>query len=395
MAAAVERSRPRKVLVGLFRRLVVMADLLIDVGTLQVEDVASDAGRAGKPFPAEEDRPTEATDESLTFLVVGVDPPDQATGGTRAEAALLLRLTGDRHHAQVVSIALYTWVAEQTTTIEDAFADAGPMGAVSALATLTDVRVQHYAELDYGGFRSVVNTWGGGTVAVREPYASQGVSFSPGPQQMDGAEAVAYLRDASVAMCAGSSGWQQRMVQTVFDRIERRGALTNFRDLGKLLRSVTDAVRVNEALASEDLMATAWEFRGVGNPELLRVPVGGAGTVAGRAGVAPGRRPCAGVMGALASRRSGRPPGRLPLPAIADATTRPSLWFAPPCTGSPSRHTCSNSAPPSSRAASGGALGFTMAAVAVCVAVLIATPHSPQCVAELPPIPSSATLFEP
>jgi LCP family protein required for cell wall assembly len=280
--AAAGRSRLRKVLLGLFGVLVVAAGLVIGLGTLQVEGVAGDVARVEDPFPAEEGRPAEATDESLTFLVVGVDPSDRATGTTRAEAALLLRLTGDRQHAQVVSLPLDTWVDGQSTTVEDAFGASGPAGAVSAVETLTDVRVDHYAELDYGGLGSVVDTLGGVTVDVPERYTSQGRSFEPGPQQMDGGEAVAYLRDASAATRSGAAARQQRVVQALFERIRDRGAFTDVGSLRGLLGSVTDTVRVDETLADEDLVATAWEFRGVGDPEFVSAPVGASGTEGGR-----------------------------------------------------------------------------------------------------------------
>ncbi len=96
-----QRSRTRTVLLVLLGVLVVVAGLAIGLGTLQVDDVADDVARVDDPFPAEQDRPEvlEAAQDALTFLVVGVDPADVATGDTRAEAALLVRLTGDREHA--------------------------------------------------------------------------------------------------------------------------------------------------------------------------------------------------------------------------------------------------------------------------------------------------------
>jgi hypothetical protein len=45
---------------------------------------------------------------------------------------------------------------------------------------------------------------------------------------------------------------------------------------------VTGALRVDDALADEDLVATAWEFRGVGEPEFVPAPVGSAGEEQGR-----------------------------------------------------------------------------------------------------------------
>jgi LCP family protein required for cell wall assembly len=213
---------------------------------------------------------------------VGVDPSDVATGGTRAEAALLVRLTGDRQHAQVVTFPLDTWVAEGSTTLEGAFGADGAQGVVRAVETLTDVRVDHYAELDYSGFATVTDALGGITVDVPEEYSNRGRTFAPGPQQMDGAAAVAYVRDASAATRAGAPERQQRVVQALFGRIGELGALSDLGRLTGLLDPVTGALRVDESLADEDLVATAWEFRGVGDPEFVRAPVGAPGEEAGQ-----------------------------------------------------------------------------------------------------------------
>ncbi len=123
--------------------------------------------------------------------MVGVDPADVATGATRAEAALLVRLTGDRRHAQVVTFPLDTWVAEESTTLEGAFGAGGPQGVVGAVEALTGVRVDHYAELDYSGFATVTDALGGVTVDVPQEYGIRGRIFAPGPQRMDGAAVVA------------------------------------------------------------------------------------------------------------------------------------------------------------------------------------------------------------
>ncbi|WP_448611166.1 LCP family protein [Geodermatophilus sp. URMC 60] len=264
--------------------LVVVAGLAIGLGTLQVDTVAEDVGRVGNPFPDEQDRPevAEVAQEALTFLVVGVDPADVATGATRAEAALLVRLTGDRRHAQVVTFPLDTWVAGQSTTLEGAFGADGAQGVVRAVETLTDVRVDHYAELDYSGFATVTDALGGIAVDVPEEYSNRGRAFAAGPQQMDGAAAVAYVRDASAATRPGAPERQQRVVQAVFRRIGELGALSDVGRLTGVLDPVTGALRVDDSLAGEDLVATAWEFRGVGEPEFLAAPVGAAGEEQGR-----------------------------------------------------------------------------------------------------------------
>ncbi len=271
-------------LLALLGVLVVVAGLAIGLGTLQVEDVAEDVDRVDDPFPAEQDRPEvpEAAQDALTFLVVGVDPADVATGDTRAEAALLVRLTGDRQHAQVVTFPLDTWVAERSSTLEGAFGADGPEGVVGAVETLTDVRIDHYAELDYAGFATVTDALGGITVDVPEAYSNRGRTFAPGPQQMDGAAVVAYVRDASAATRPDAPERQQQVVQALFNRISELGAFADLGRLADLLDSVTGALRVDESLADEELVATAWEFRGVGDPEFVPAPVGDTGEEAGQ-----------------------------------------------------------------------------------------------------------------
>ncbi len=279
-----QRSRTRSVLLALLGVLVVVAGLAIGLGTLQVDGVAEDVARVDDPFPAERDRPEvpEAAQDALTFLVVGVDPADVATGDPRAEAALLVRLTGDREHAQVVTFPLDTWVAERRTTLEGAFGADGPEGVVGAVETLTDVRVDHYAELDYAGFATVTDALGGITVDVPEAYSSRGHTFAPGPQQMDGAAVVAYVRDASAETRTEAPERQQRVVQALFSRIGELGAFADLGRLADLLDSVTRALCVDESLADEELVATAWGFRGVKDPEFVPVPVGAHGEEAGQ-----------------------------------------------------------------------------------------------------------------
>lgn len=274
------RSRLRTVLLALLGALVVVAGLGIGLGTWQVDDVASDVDRVESALPGG-DRPDPSMGDASTFLVVGVDPSDVTTGENRAEAALLVRLTGDRQHAQVVTFPLDTWVAGTGSTLEGAFGADGPQGAVRAVETLTGVRVDHYAELDYAGFATVTDALGGITVEVPEPYTNPGHAFAAGRQQMDGAAAVAYVRDASAATRGGAPVRQQRVVEALFARLGERGVFSDLGRLGDLLDSVTGALQVDDSLASEDLVATAWEFRGVGEPEFVTAPVGGPGVEGG------------------------------------------------------------------------------------------------------------------
>jgi LCP family protein required for cell wall assembly len=272
------------VLLALFGALVVVTGLAIGLGTWLVAEVAEDVDRIGEAFPAEEGRPDTPTaaQKSLTFFVVGVDSADVETRTTRAEAALLVRLTSDRSHVQVVSLPLETWVGGRGSTLEHAFGSGGPQGIVQAVETLTDLRIDHYAELDYSGLATITDALSGITVDVPEAYSNRGYNFAPGPQQMDGAKAVAFVRDAGPETRAAAAIRQQRVMQGLFASIQARGALSDLGRLTDLLDSVTGALRVDDPLADEDLVAIAWEFRGAGAPEFVSAPVGGPGIEGGQ-----------------------------------------------------------------------------------------------------------------
>ncbi len=99
---------------------------------------------------------------------------------------------------------------------------------------------------------------------------------------MDGAAALGYVRDANAASRFGDAERQQRVVQALFTRIGELGALVDLGRLTALLDPVTGALRVDDSLADEDLVATAWEFRGVGEPEFVPAPVGSSGEEQGQ-----------------------------------------------------------------------------------------------------------------
>jgi LCP family protein required for cell wall assembly len=278
--------------VGLLGAAVVAGGLVIGLGTERVADVARGIDRIEEAFPEDPGRPETggAAEGSLTFLVLGIDRADWRTGETRAEASLLVRLTQDRQNAQVIALPVDTWVADVASTVGGAFDEGGPADAVRAVESLTGVRVDHYAELDLAGLATVTEALGGITVDVPEAYRNDGHSFATGPQRMEGARAVAYVSDADRAAQDSGPARLQRVVRAMFTRIDGLGG---FRDVDRLVAlsdSVADVLQVDDGLADQRLLATAWEFRGTGAPDFVSMPLQGTGTVDGRPVVHPDER---------------------------------------------------------------------------------------------------------
>lgn len=82
--------------------------------------------------------------------------------------------------------------------INAAFADGGPELTVDTLENLTEVRLNDYVVVNFGGVEEIVDALGGITLEVDNPITvgldGRRVSIPAGTQKLDGLEALAYVR---------------------------------------------------------------------------------------------------------------------------------------------------------------------------------------------------------
>ena len=104
--------------------------------------------------------------------------------------------------------------------INAAFANGGPPLAVETLEGLTGLPINNYVVLNFGGTREIVDALGGITVNVEEPIETEqdGEFFSipVGTQELNGAEALAYVRyRGDPTADIGRIGRQQRFLSAL------------------------------------------------------------------------------------------------------------------------------------------------------------------------------------
>jgi polyisoprenyl-teichoic acid--peptidoglycan teichoic acid transferase len=83
--------------------------------------------------------------------------------------------------------------------VNAAFANGGPELTVETLEGTTGLGINNYVVIDFGGVEEIVNALGGITVNVEEPIeasteSGEPVSLAAGEQELDGPEALAYVR---------------------------------------------------------------------------------------------------------------------------------------------------------------------------------------------------------
>lgn len=257
-------------------------------GFLLTEKYAGDVERIPDPFaampePQRPDKPRDAGGRTgLTFLVAGVDTRSEVpTTGTaarssrrgRADAVILIRLTGDREHAYVVSIPRDAWVpvpGHGQAKINAGYAWGGAALFAATVERLIDVRVDHVAVVDFAGFRSLTDAVGGVTVTIRRPSYDRHRDrvWEVGKHRLDGAAALAYVRQRA-GLPRGDLDRAQRhqaYLRALMTKLIDGRTLVNPIRLAQVLDAVSETVSVDENLRNGDLRALMFTLLGL-NPE--------------------------------------------------------------------------------------------------------------------------------
>ena len=205
----------------------------------------------------------------------------------RADTIILVHLPADRGRVHLVSFPRDAWVPIQghgDAKLNAAFSFGGPPLLIATIERLTGVRVDHFAILDFEGFRSMTDALGGVTVrvarTVRDP--ARQVVWPAGKHHLDGARALDFVRQRH-NLPGGDLGRikrQQAFLKALAGRVVDRGTLANPLKLNAFLAASTKAVSVDESLTISRLRSLALQFRslGAGDVVFVTAPVAGAGT---------------------------------------------------------------------------------------------------------------------
>ncbi|WP_448642063.1 LCP family protein [Geodermatophilus sp. URMC 63] len=239
--------------------------------------------------PAPASAAASSGDAPVTFLLVGTDTRETADEGIaeggRSDAVMLARFSGDRRHAQLVSIPRDSWVeipGHGTDKINAAYAYGGPSLLIQTVEQLTEVRIDHYVAIDFGGIVEVTDDLGGVDVVVAETTTNGPYTFPAGVNHLDGDRARWYLGQRH-ELAGGDFDRvrrQQQFLEAVFAQLFSSGTLTDPGRLDSALRAVTGAVAVDETLGDTDLLGLAYSLRDL-RPEAVdsfTAPVLGTGT---------------------------------------------------------------------------------------------------------------------
>ncbi|MGK2881825.1 MAG: LCP family protein [Mycobacterium sp.] len=243
-------------------------------------------------FGAEADRP--AAGRGTTWLLVGSDSrqslsaeqqAELSTGsdvdGNRTDTMLLVHVpgVGSSAPATMVSIPRDSYVeipGYSSDKINTAYSLGGAPLLAQTVEQATGLRLDHYAEVGFGGFAEVVDAVGGVPMCLAAPVDDPlaGINLTPGCQELGGAAALGYVRSRATARADLDRMVNQRaFVSALVKRVTSPAVWLNPLRWYGLTRSGLDALSVDDDAHIWDLARLGLAMHG--DMTTTTVPISG------------------------------------------------------------------------------------------------------------------------
>jgi LCP family protein required for cell wall assembly len=228
-----------------------------------------------------------------TILIVGSDSRDvegeafqgkgdEAVTGQRSDVVMLAHLYGGSDAVELVSIPRDSWVEIPAHTdaesgepvaategkINNAFFQGGPALLVSTVERLSGLSIDHYLQVDFDGFRAIIDELDGVDVCLSKPAREpkSGIDLPAGVSTVRGEQALAFVRQRQ-GLARGDIDRierQQRLLAAMVRKVTSRGTLLNPLRLNGVLDIATSSLQVDEGLTFAELRELAFRMRTVG-----------------------------------------------------------------------------------------------------------------------------------
>ena len=203
--------------------------------------------------------------------------PATGVGGHRSDTIMVLRRDRNGGPAALLSIPRDLWVTNavsgQQGRINSAYQD-GPATLIQTVQQSLGIPIHHYVEIDFQGFKTLVDSIGGVQVCFPTPARDEHTGLNitaPGCYVLDGIQSLAYARSRYYETLEngewvrdGTSDLGRTKRQQLFVNTALQAAIASIKGnpfrTGELLAAGTGAVRLDDGL---DVLGAAGTLRGV------------------------------------------------------------------------------------------------------------------------------------
>jgi LCP family protein required for cell wall assembly len=235
-----------------------------------------------------EGRPAAA--QGTNWLIVGSDSREgldaQAQGrlrtgdtaGKRTDTIMLAHLPDNDTRPTLLSIPRDLEVnipGKGRNKINAAFAIGGAPLLVQTVEQLTGLRIDHYAEIGFGGFANMVDAIGGVEMDVAAEIRDNetGAIIPAGPQKLDGAAALAFVRtrksDATPRSDLDRVVNQRKFIGAFASELASPQTLLNPLHLFPLIGAIPEALTIDTNDHPHHVASFGWSMRGISSDSVL------------------------------------------------------------------------------------------------------------------------------
>ncbi|MFD6243623.1 LCP family protein [Streptomyces roseolus] len=224
-----------------------------------------------------DDRPEKLPTSGQNLLVLGSDSragdnadlAGGAVGGGRSDTTLVVHIPEGRTEAVAVSIPRDTLVTRPECVRRDGttapsakrvmfnsvYAQYGSACVAKTVEAMSGVRLDHFMEIDFAGFKDLVDTLGGVTVDVKQPIDDKqsGLHLEAGRQKLDGTQSLAFVRTrhgVGDGSDLGRISLQQQFLTALLTEVKNQDLLSSPAKSYKIADSATKALTTDSELAS-------------------------------------------------------------------------------------------------------------------------------------------------
>lgn len=217
------------------------------------------------------EKPASAQDP-FYMLVLGSDTREEGAAG-RSDTIILARVDPTAKDVALISIPRDTQVQIEgygTQKINAAYAFGGAALAVQTVSQFAGVPIAHVVEIDFFGFKDIVDALGGVTVNVPANTEYQGLHIPEGEQTLNGEQALVFAR-CRKTYAEGDyqrTKNQRQLVQAVAKKVLNAPVS----DMPGLVGSMADAVSTDMSVTELVSLANSMRDMDAGSMKTAVVP---------------------------------------------------------------------------------------------------------------------------
>ncbi|CAB4340736.1 unannotated protein [freshwater metagenome] len=244
---------------------------------------------------------------AINYLLVGSDTREGLTAaerkllrvgstksaaGKRSDTMLLVHISKARDKAVIISLPRDTLatipsyissagksVPSVRAKLNAAFAWGGAPLLIQTIESMSNLRIDHYVEINFAGFAHMVDALGGIEVCTKRDIndSNSHLTLAAGVHTLDGIEALKYVRtrDFDGMGDLGRMQRQQQFMSSVMRKATSSGVLLNPIKLLNFFNAAMATVQTDSALNGNDLITLAKQMRNLSASKVrtLTVPL--------------------------------------------------------------------------------------------------------------------------